>query len=126
MISMNKKPKSPVILDTNALLAQFQFKIDLESELLRLMGSYEIFIPDTVLDELKNIKDKDVKAARKMAEKYEVVYSEKKGDEAILDLAEKMKAVVVTNDQELRKRLKKQGLKVVYLRQKSHLVVDNP
>lgn len=123
---MNKKPKVPVILDTNALLAQFQFKIDLASELGRLLGSFEIFIPNSVLDELNNIKDKYIKAAKKMAEKYEVVYSEKKGDEAILDLAEKMKAVVVTNDQELRKRLKKLGLKVIYLRQKSHLVLDIP
>jgi rRNA-processing protein FCF1 len=126
MIAMEKIASQPVILDTNALLAQFQFNIDLIGELGRLLGAFEIFIPNSVLGELDNVKDRNVKAARTFAKKYEVVHTEKKGDEAILELAEKMKAVVVTNDKELRKRLKKMDLKVVYMRQKSHLAADIP
>jgi len=123
---MKGKSLTPVILDTNALLMQFEFKIDLEDELTRLLGAFEILIPSSVLDELKNIKDKHVKPALDLASKYKTVETEKKGDESILFLAKKLKAVVVTNDGELRRRLKEVGIKVIYLRQKSFLDMDIP
>ncbi|MBA3043927.1 twitching motility protein PilT, partial [archaeon] len=40
-----------VILDSNALLMVFQFRINIESELSRLLGKYEIVIPTTVKNE---------------------------------------------------------------------------
>ncbi len=123
---MEGKSLTPVILDTNALLMQFEFKIDLEDELTRLLGVFEILIPSSVLDELKNIKDKNVKSALDLASRYKTIETEKKGDKSIIFLAEKFKAVVVTNDRELRRRLKEVGIKVIYLRQKSFLDMDIP
>ena len=76
-----------VILDTNALLAQFQFGIDIKEELFRLLGAYEIVIPSSVLDELDNVKDRYARIARKFAEKFRVITTNKKGDESILALA---------------------------------------
>ena len=46
-----------VILDTNALMMLFEFSIDLESELNRLLGANSIFVPTTVLDELKFLSE---------------------------------------------------------------------
>ena len=123
---MIRKSFNPVILDTNALLTQFEFKIDLEDELTNLLGTYEILIPSSVLNELKNLKDKDARSALDFALKYKVIETEKKGDESIFAMAKELNAVVVTNDRELRKRLKDNGLKVIYLRQKSYLVLDIP
>lgn len=126
LVSMKGKSATPVILDTNALLMQFEFKIDLEGELFRILGAYEILIPSAVLNELKKIKDKHAMPALKLAEGYRVIVSEKKGDESILSLAKEIDAVVVTNDRDLRKRLKENGLRAIYLRQKSYLAMDIP
>ena len=38
-----------IILDTNALFIPFEFRINLDSELKRLFGVYEIIIPTCVL-----------------------------------------------------------------------------
>lgn len=46
-----------VILDTNALLFPFQFKIDLKSELSSLLGSVEMLVPGVVIRELKGLAD---------------------------------------------------------------------
>ena len=50
--------------------------------------------------------------------------TDKKGDDAIIYFAEKYSGIVVTNDRELRKRLKDISIKVIYLRNKQHLVLD--
>jgi rRNA-processing protein FCF1 len=123
---MIRKSFTPVILDTNALLTQFEFKIDLEDELTNLLGTYEILIPSSVLNELKNLKNKDARSALDFALKYKVIETEKKGDESIFAMAKELNAVVVTNDRVLRKRLKDNDLKVIYLRQKSYLALDIP
>lgn len=124
--SMKGKSPTPVILDTNALLSQFEFKFDLIDELTRLLGIYEILIPSSVLDELRNIKDKHSRSALRYASRFKTVESKEKGDESILSLAKEQKAMVVTNDRELRRRLKENGLRVIYLRQKSYLDIDIP
>ncbi len=113
-----------VILDTNALLAQFQFRIDIKEELFRLLGAYEVLIPSSVLDELDNVKDRYARVARKFAETFRVIETNKKGDESILVLARAMRTIVVTNDKALRKRLKNEGISVIYLRQKKYLALD--
>jgi rRNA-processing protein FCF1 len=123
---MNKKSLTPVILDTNALLMQFEFKINLKDELTKLLGVYEIQIPSSVLNELENLKDKYSSSAFKFALKYKIIMTEKKGDESILTIAKELNAVVVTNDRILRKRLKLNGIRVIYLRQKSYLALDIP
>lgn len=121
-----KKGAQPVIIDTNALVLQIEYKIDFESELMGLLGSYEIFIPITVLNELRNIKDKHAKAALKLAQKYQNVESVKSGDDAIVSLALKLNAIVITNDRALRRRLLALGKSVIYVRQKAYLAMDEP
>ena len=90
------------------------------------MGSFEILIPITVLHELKNVKDKHARAALKLAQRYRNVESVKRGDDAILSLALKLNAIVITNDRELRGRLLEKGQKVIYVRQRSYLALEVP
>ena len=113
-----------VILDSNALLTIFQFRINLESELSRLLGSYEIVVPSTVKNELKTLKDKHAKSALSFSERYRTVNMEGNTDDSILELAEKEKGIVVTNDRILKKRLRAKNIPVVFLRAKTHLVME--
>jgi rRNA-processing protein FCF1 len=120
-----------VILDTNGILMLFQFKINLESELNRILGAYDIIIPSVVVGELKNLTGSvpDAKASLKLAEKYGIYNVEaKKGkdeiDNIILELAQTLNAIVMTNDKALRRKLKDNGLRSIYLKSRSHLKMD--
>ena len=48
-----------IILDTNALFVPFKFKLNLDSELKRLFGDYQIIIPSCVLNELKRLSTRE-------------------------------------------------------------------
>jgi rRNA-processing protein FCF1 len=118
-----------VILDANALLMPFQFNINLDSELTRLLGSYKVIIPTSVIDELNRLASSGeppawIKPALSLAQKYEKEPVSGLGDEAIFTLACKYKAIVVTNDRILRSRLRSNGLKTISLRGRTHLVID--
>ncbi len=107
-----------VILDTNALLMPFQFSLNLDAEIQRLIGESEVYVPSSVMGELKGL---DEKAAIKLAKKYREVEVEAKGDDGVLEGAKKLDGLIVTNDKELKKRAMDQEIPVAYLRSESHL-----
>ena len=113
-----------VVLDTNALMMPFQFKVDLEGELVRHLGAVEVYVPQICLEELKRIDDRKAKGALQLAKRFKILPSQGKGDEAVLNLATELHAVLVTNDAELRRRAKSKGLRVAYLRGKDKLEVE--
>ena len=47
-----------VVIDTSAIMMLFEFSIDLEKELTRLLGAYKIIVPFSVITELKFLIDK--------------------------------------------------------------------
>lgn len=116
-------PKA-VVLDANAILMPFQFKVNLDNELKRLFGEIPVFVPSSVLGELANSMDKNAKAGLALARKYHIVETELRGDDAVLDIAQRRDAAVVTNDKELIARLRDRHLPVVRLRSRKYLVVD--
>jgi rRNA-processing protein FCF1 len=115
-----------VLLDTNALLLPFQFRLNLEAELRRLVGDHELYVPSPVLDELRGLSKstQEAKAALRLASHFRLLDVEGEADDAIVEVASKMKAVVVTNDAGLLRRLKEAGVPRVFLRSRSHLVVE--
>ncbi len=115
-----------VLLDANALLMPFQFRLNLEAELGRLLGDVDIAVPTPVLEEVKMLAthDRDAQAAERLAAKFRAVESHGSADDALLDLAVALRAVVVTNDQPLLDRLKTKGVPRVFLRSRSHLVLE--
>jgi rRNA-processing protein FCF1 len=125
-------PEKRVILDTNAILMLFEFSIDLESELTRLLGKYKIIVPKPIYNELiflsqegKGQKRVNAKASLDLVKKYEIIdIDAKDADESVLILAKKTNGVVVTNDRELKKRLKKNSISIIYLRGKQKLTLD--
>lgn len=116
-------PKA-VVLDANALLLPFQFRVNLDSELRRLLGEVPVFVPSSVLGELGRLADKDSKAALSLARRYQIVETELQGDDAVLTIAEQRSAAVLTNDRELIHRLREKGIPVVRLRAERYLVLD--
>ena len=119
-----------VILDTNALMMLFEFSIDLEAELNRFLGSYCIFVPTIVLDELRLLSEKGkgkkkiiAKSALTLSKNYKCMQTRLTGsvDESLISLAKENDGIVLTNDKELRKKLKEMDLKVIFLRAKKKL-----
>ncbi|MDH7517431.1 MAG: DNA-binding protein [Candidatus Thermoplasmatota archaeon] len=122
-----------VILDSSAIMMLFEFSIDLENELTRLLGSHAVVVPKAVVDELDFLAKKEqagkkkmkAKAAIKLIEKYEIVdVKSENADDSIIELAKETDGVVVTNDTELRKRLKELSVPIIFLRAKKKLVME--
>jgi len=113
------------VLDANALLMPFQFKLNLDHELKRLFGDIPILVPSSVLGELANTMDKNGKAALALARNYQIVETEFRGDDAVIEIALQRSAAVVTNDRELIQRLKGKRVPVVRLRSERYLVADD-
>lgn len=113
-----------VVLDTNALLMPFEFRINLDLELKRLLGSYQIYIPGCVIGELHKSKNKHAQVALSLARKYPVAETETQGDAGVIEVARRLSAFVVTNDALLRSKLRKQRMRTIYLRSGNHLTID--
>jgi rRNA-processing protein FCF1 len=115
-----------VVLDANALLLPFQFRVNLEAELRRLVGEPEIYVPSPVLDELKGLarSTREARAALKLAGKFRVFDVAGGADDAVLEAASRLNAVVVSNDAALLRRLKEARIPRVFLRSRSHLVAE--
>jgi uncharacterized protein len=119
-----------VILDSSAILMFFEFSVDWEKELHRLVGSYRLVVPTAVVQELQVLSTrkkghKKAAAALKFIERFEVIDDlSPSADEALLNIAEKTKGIVLTNDTELRKRLIHRGLPVIFLRGRKKLVIE--
>ncbi|MFH1682616.1 MAG: PIN domain-containing protein [Candidatus Woesearchaeota archaeon] len=121
-----------IILDTNTLMAISQFKIDLFSELDRLCDfSYKVVILDKTVDELKGIISEQA-GKYKLQAKLALDILDKKGvrkidteagkvDDLLVKMAEEGK-IVVTQDKELKRRIKEKGAEVLTIRQKKMIV----
>ena len=122
-------PEKTVILDSNAILMLFEFSIDLESELTRLLGKHKIIIPKHIFEELnylstqgKGKKKINAKASLDLIKKYSIVKIDaKNADESVYLLAKKTNGFVVTNDRVLREKLKENSIPVIFLRGKKKL-----
>ncbi len=125
------RKRRTVVLDSSSILMLFEFSINLEGELTRLLGKFRVLIPRPIFDELiflskhgKGKKKYNSKPALDLIKNYEISEAEGKGDDSVLFLAKKLNGIVVTNDKNLRKRAKDIHLKTIYLREKSKLVLD--
>lgn len=119
-----------VILDSSAILMFFEFSVDWEKDLDRLVDGYHVVVPTAVVQELqilttRSAEKKKAAAALKLIAKYDTIDQKAETvDDALIKIAEKTKGIVVTNDAELRKRLKNRGFPVIFLRGKKRLFLD--
>ena len=124
-----------VILDSNFLMAPFQFHVDVFGELEYLLQKkIDFIVPSAVKLELTSISSRggegaaEASLALQLASRCRVVdvtlQPQETVDDAIVKAAQKLAAVVATNDIELKKRLRDINIPVVYLRDKSKLEVE--
>lgn len=104
----------------------FQFALDLEEELVRLLGEHRAAVPSSVIRELEGLSsgNSTAKAALRFATRFPVIGVEGAGDDALFALAQAEGAAVLTNDRDLRRRLREAHLPVIYLRERSRLEVQ--
>jgi len=125
-----------VILDSNFLFIPGQFGVDIFEELQRLFeGPVRCVVPAPVTEELRLLRREAKPKARKMVDfalaltgrcevAEENLLQGEMVDDAILRLAQRWGCPVATNDAQLRKRLRAEGIPVIYLRQRAYLEVD--
>jgi uncharacterized protein len=131
-----KRQRIKIILDSNALFVPLEFKIDIETELERILKRhFELILISPVKRELETLAKtgtpkmrKNASFALQLAEKCKYVKVEEKPneltDDAILHVAQAWKAPVFTNDKALKAKLKDIRVPVVYVREKSRLEID--
>lgn len=136
---MDKIDKRTLVLDTNFLLVPFQFKLEIFSQLDRLVEPpYEILVPTTVVAELKKLgRNLGVQGAAarfglKIVEAGEtsgrisIIKGKSPVDDWLVDFAKRRKAegasiVICTNDKGLRARLLNSRISAIVLKSRSKL-----
>lgn len=113
-----------VVLDTNALLMPFEMKMNLDYSVQNLLGEVDFVVPGPLIGELKHLDNKYAQAALQLARRYDIIQTEAKGDDSVIELALRTGGYVLTNDKALRGRLRKLGVPLIYLRSGTHLVLE--
>jgi rRNA-processing protein FCF1 len=115
------------------LMLPLERKINLSYEFERILTvDFEIVVPKIVLIELEELKEKgEISTKRKtqlalnLAKSFKTIESKAEGhvDHELIRLAEIHKAVVATNDRELRSMLIDKGIAVISLHGKNKLAL---
>ena len=123
-----------VVFDTNMLLLAVQKPLDVFSEVERVLNAaYKPVILRSTLEELMHLAEAgkpkeraESRLALELARRCELIDFEYPGnaDGAIIEYARKHRVVVATNDIELRRRLRRLGVPVIFLRGFDHLEIE--
>lgn len=135
VLSRNSTSRRPlVVLDTNMLMLaasgirvfeQIEEELESKPEFVVLRPVYEELVK--IATQSKGITAKRARLALKLVEQYCVVvdYALKPGesvDDAIINFATQNRAIVATNDRDLRRRLKQSGVGEAYFREEARRV----
>jgi hypothetical protein len=130
------KPRGiPILLDSNFLFIPVEEGVDIFAELERLLGLPRCMIPTPVLEELRRLRERAKPAearridlALRLAERCEPLEVElmegEEVDDLLLRIGKELGCLVATNDSELKRRLRREGVPVIYLRQRAYLELE--
>ena len=122
-----------VVIDTNFFMVPFQFNVDIIDELEKALPSYKLTTPIFVINELKGLKRNNKGKLRLNADlalklanssNIEIKDISLENNETVDDALLRVSEVLATNDIELKKRARKKGITVAYLRQKKYKDLD--
>lgn len=125
-----------VILDSNFLFVPSQFQVDIFEELTGLLNRrVDPVLLSPTEQELRRLADqgspktrRQASLALELAERCRKVHVDKRTgetpDDVIVRVAKEWGCPVATNDRVLRKRLRRENVPVVFLRQRAHLQVE--
>ena len=122
-----------ILLDTNFLMAVYQFKIDIFEETKNtLMENVEFYIIDKTKNELEKLI-KTSKLSDSQAAKFALKILEKKpiktiktAENAYVDdlILEQEGYIVATVDKELKQKLKKKKIQILTIKQKKYIILE--
>lgn len=122
-----------VVIDTNFFMVPFQFNVDIIDELEKALPLYKLTTPIFVINELKGLKRNNKGKIRLNADlalklanssNIEIKDISLENNETVDDALLRVSEVLATNDIELKKRARKKGITVAYLRQKKYIAID--
>lgn len=122
-----------VVIDTNFFMVPFQFNVDIIDELEKALPSYKLTTPIFVINELKGLKRNNKGKIRLNADlalklanssNIEIKDISLENNETVDDALLRVSEVLATNDIELKKRARKKGITVAYLRQEKYIAID--
>ena len=122
-----------VVIDTNFFMVPFQFNVDIIDELEKALPSYKLTTPIFVINELKGLKRNNKGKIRLNADlalklanssNIEIKDISLENNETVDDALLRVSEVLATNEIELKKRARKKGITVAYLRQKKYIAID--
>ena len=115
-----------VVADANALIMPFKDSMNIDAELSRLIGNYEIVIPAPIIGELERLSDSNrfAKMALSLARTKKVVESSESGDMSIIDVALNLNGIILSNDRELIELARGKKLAVIRLKAGKKLEFD--
>lgn len=125
-----------VILDSNFLFIPLQFHVDIFEELKKLLNQqFKPVLLQPTYQELLRIAEhgppklrQQASLALKLAEKCSIVHVEtlpgENHDDVIVRVAKEWRCLVATNDRELRRRLRKEKVPTIFLRQRAYLNIE--
>jgi len=118
-----------VIIDTNGLMLPGQFGIDIFTE-LNILGYDTFLVPGASVRELEKIHSTGsgrnriaANIAISLLDRCTIVEKNGYADDIITEMARDINAAVLTNDNELKKRLCSKGVTTVYLRGRTRLII---
>lgn len=135
-MAVSKEEKLKVILDANFFFVPSQFNLDIFEELANLLNQrFEPVLLSSTQEELQGLVassspliQKQALLGLRLAEKCSFVSVEKDSgetyDDVIVRVSAEWRSPVGTNDRELRKRLRQNGVAVIFLRQKQRLAME--
>ncbi|KYH39807.1 MAG: DNA-binding protein [Candidatus Bathyarchaeota archaeon B26-1] len=128
---MPRKTGRKVILDSNFLFVPVHFKIDIFEAIEELVGRFEPIVLSTTLDELRRIFEegsekvrREANLVRLLASRCRLMEVQKGVGETCVRVAKELGCAVATNDRELRRRLRREGITTIFLRGKSRIEIE--
>ena len=128
--------RAKVLLDTNFLLVPIRFGVDVFAEAERALNQLvELTVSTGVLGELEALKEgagprfkRDLEFALSLASRCVIVednpHDGETVDDHLIRLASSGGYLVATTDSDLRRRLRRSGVRVLYLRQRRYIELD--
>jgi len=118
-----------IIIDACGWVAVIDSGINIDIELEKIFGSFQLILLDSVLDELKEIEKERTKRKTllisMLENKSNIIDSEEftHTDDQIFSISEQLGYAVLTVDKELKKRLYQSSIKVIEVNKNNHLKI---
>lgn len=116
-----------ILLDTNFLTAPFQMNVSIFEDFEEMYPECDFYTLDEVMEEAKSIESGKYGGLveKLVEEEVEILETEGNGfvDDLLVDLSDQF--LVATNDKELKQRITEKGRPVAFIRNSSHVRVEN-